>query len=600
MPPAAAHRIFLLCGVLLLAAGLRIAGLGELSTVLVYDEAYYGLDAASLLTQPQIPIFFPANFGREGLWMGILAPFIAIFGPTPFALRFAALLVGIMTIAALYRLARELLRPPGAIWAVIALSILYWHVHFSHIAFRANLFPFFGALAFAELLRAHRTNDARHWLIAGILLGLLAYTYIPARAWIGLAGLMLLFWLFDASRRRDAFRAGLIALVIALPLLLTFIQNPATFNARTDAVAVTEPVEILRNVRQWIDAFALRGDPQPIQNGPDLHWSFNPGEGLVAQIEGPGKPILNIPLGILFAAGVLVLPAAVRGRWSSGLILLLLLMALLPSLLSGGDFVENPNFLRGIGAVIPLALLMGAGAGVLIRLSRGWLLMPLVGLLVWGAIDARLTLTASVNRLVETLNVDGRIIAAAEWLKPVETSAIYYTYHPYEQPVIRYMGLRLDAHVASSPVPRCIILPPPEERAMYVVFAEVAEETIAALSRSLALDLFHEADAPGVGYSIYRGYTILDAPPVPEVSVVEEDVLFIFAPTDAAVNWELWEQAGTAEPQLRDTFEICADYPPEVRRPGETLSVYLRLEGASELFSYTLRPTKAIPVAQGN
>ena len=135
--------IILLILFLLIGAALRFYGQAEMRTLLHGDEAYYGLDAVSLVDNPRIEVFFPANTGREGLWMNLLAPVIALLGATPFALRITSAMVGIATLAAVYWLGRETVKD-GAIWMTGALAVIYWHVQLSHIGFRVITMPLFG------------------------------------------------------------------------------------------------------------------------------------------------------------------------------------------------------------------------------------------------------------------------------------------------------------------------------------------------------------------------------------------------------------------------------------------------------------------------
>ena len=193
---------------LLLGVALRWHGLAEMQTILHGDEAYYGLDAISLIENPRLQVYFPANTGREGLWMNLLAPMIGLFGATPLTLRLTSALVGILTLAGVYWLGRETL-DEGAIWVTGALAVVYWHVQLSHIGFRVITLPLFGSLAFASLLRSHRLN--KDWWLTGLLLGLTLYSYIVARVYVGYAVLWMLWWLW---REKDQRRGIIIALAV--------------------------------------------------------------------------------------------------------------------------------------------------------------------------------------------------------------------------------------------------------------------------------------------------------------------------------------------------------------------------------------------------
>ncbi|MCA9891321.1 MAG: hypothetical protein KC546_23250, partial [Anaerolineae bacterium] len=115
-------RWFLIALFLLVGFGLRINGLGQMNDATLYDEAAYGLDALSLLDNPQLTPFFERNNGRESLWMYVTAPALAIWGSQPFGLRIMAVFAGMLTLAAAYRLGRELLGKQGALWVMGALA----------------------------------------------------------------------------------------------------------------------------------------------------------------------------------------------------------------------------------------------------------------------------------------------------------------------------------------------------------------------------------------------------------------------------------------------------------------------------------------------
>ncbi len=135
------RRLALLTAILLIGAALRLNGLHAMLGMVHYDEAYYGDDALSLIAEPRLTPFFPDNFGRESLWMYILAPSLAVFGAGAFALRVVAIFTGVLTLAAVYRLARELIGRRAALWSMAALAVLFWHVLASHEAFPRAAVP---------------------------------------------------------------------------------------------------------------------------------------------------------------------------------------------------------------------------------------------------------------------------------------------------------------------------------------------------------------------------------------------------------------------------------------------------------------------------
>jgi hypothetical protein len=357
-----------LVGILLLGAALRWIALPAISHRLSYDEAYNGLDALSQLQHFAPTPFFPDNTGRESGWMYLLVPFIAAFDARPFALQLASTMVGILTIAVIYQLGVEVLDRRSAMWAAAALAVFYWPVNLNYLALRANLMPLVGSVMFATFLRAVRTNTARAWLWTGLWLGLLAYTYYSARAWIAFLVLSLL-WLIltDAARRKGSLSALFIGGGVWLPLAAYSVMNPQLVAGRISDVAV-DMNGIVRNVGLWLQAWFFRGD---------VNGSLN----------FQGRPIFDPFLGILFIVGLGALFVSVRRRWLAGWVLGLAFTALLPSLLSG----DAPHFLRAIGLIVPCALIAGAGAGLIERaaqrvVSARWATLIPAGLILVSAV----------------------------------------------------------------------------------------------------------------------------------------------------------------------------------------------------------------------
>ncbi len=213
--------------ILLVAGIFRLWQLDRFPPGLFGDEAVNGLDALDALAgRPQI--FYPANFGREGLHMLLLAPVIRLLGPTALALRLPSVLAGIVTALATYWLGRELFARTWLrgtlvpLLAALFLSTSYWHIHFSRFGIRGVFTPLMAALAFAAFWRgANRTadtvaagrsvlRDGRSWgwfLLAGLFTGLGVHFYTASRLIPIFLGAFLLVqalfaWLLD--RRRPA------------------------------------------------------------------------------------------------------------------------------------------------------------------------------------------------------------------------------------------------------------------------------------------------------------------------------------------------------------------------------------------------------------
>ncbi len=365
--------LILITAALLFGAAFRATGIDQMSDMVHYDEAYYAVDALSLIEQPRLAPFFPDNFGRESLWMYWLMPALATFGADAFALRVTAFFTSMLTLAAVGLLARVLLGRRSAVGTVAALAVLFWHVLFSHLAFRALLYPLMGALAFACLWTAWRTNRLKHWIMTGGAFGLLSYTYFAARGWIALALLLLLIGVIvDRRRWRGSLMAAILSGAISAPLVLYLLTNPAS-GQRVDQVAISTVSELISNLGVWLNVWIGHGTDDPMYNLS-------------------GRPIFDAPLALVGVVGIVAMAirpltpdpsptqagrgektVSVVGRVVArpyGVVLFVMVLAgvsVAPAVLT----TEPLKWLRAIGLIVPLALVLGAGLAAIEQALRG-------------------------------------------------------------------------------------------------------------------------------------------------------------------------------------------------------------------------------------
>ena len=139
---------FILLLILTIAVFFRFYQLNSIPSGLWPDEAANGVDALKALDSSDFRIFYPANNGREGLFINLQAISISLFGATPFALRLVSAIIGTLTVLGLYLLAKQLFNRRIASVAAFFLAVSFWHVNFSRIGFRAIMLPFIMVFAF--------------------------------------------------------------------------------------------------------------------------------------------------------------------------------------------------------------------------------------------------------------------------------------------------------------------------------------------------------------------------------------------------------------------------------------------------------------------
>lgn len=281
--PTRKTTLFLATLILLAAAALRLAQLDALPPGLHYDEAADTIIAREIAEGRSAPIFVPAYTGKEVLFFYWAAGWMKLIGATPFAMRLAAAMMGVLTVAATYRAIKEMFRPslasPSrsggdrggvgiALLAAAFLATSFWHVLMSRLGFRSLAEPFVQALALAALWRGLRLNHRGWLLVGGALTGLNLYTYLAARLF-PVAVVLLFMYLIAADngrRRQRLVQFGLVVLAAAIvfaPLGAYFLQNPDAFLTRITQVAprAGQSTELWTNVVRALGMFFVEGDP---------------------------------------------------------------------------------------------------------------------------------------------------------------------------------------------------------------------------------------------------------------------------------------------------------------------------------------------------
>lgn len=369
-----------LVAILVVGAGLRLYQIGALPPGLYRDEAFYGLDGLSVL-QGHFAPYFPANNGREGLFMFLLAPMIAALGRTPEALRMTSALVGIATLGAAYLAGRALFSHRVGVLSAAVMAVNFWHLAISRVAYRAITLPLVLCLFVACAAAIRPSNTPRKngaWAaLAGMCFGATFYTYTSGQFVLALALVWMALWLFNnrgAITKTQVAQAALfagVALLVMAPLLIFYAANPQFLVGRAGQVSILNPEinhgnllgALIANMGKAAGMFTLQGD---------RIWRHN--LSLRPVFDGVMGVFFVLGLGVSFWRVLRPPPTPPGGR---GLILLAwLIIFLIPTVLAE----DTPHYLRAIGA-LPAACILGAVGleAALAWLSRrGILMMPRV------------------------------------------------------------------------------------------------------------------------------------------------------------------------------------------------------------------------------
>ena len=343
----------LLLGVTIVAAALRFYAIGLLPPGLYHDEAFNGLDALRVLGGER-PIFFPANNGREPLFIYLVALSVAALGRSPGAIRIVAAVLGTLTVPAAHLMAKAMFDRRVGLATAAVTAITLWHVNLSRIGFRAVAMPLLVALTLWQLWLGLSGRGRRHFLAGGLLYGLTFYTYLAARfTVVALAAFGLYLALTGRIRplRDGGLAFVLTALLVSAPLMTYAAVHRDAFLGRAGQVSIFNPAinkgdfwgTLLRHAGRTLLAFTHRGDFIPRHNVPH-------------------RPVFDPLMALFFLLGLALCARHARERAECAFVLIWLATMLVPTVLAE----DAPHFLRAVG-ILPVAFAVPA-----VGLEAGW------------------------------------------------------------------------------------------------------------------------------------------------------------------------------------------------------------------------------------
>lgn len=210
--------------IILIAAGTRLLFLDQFPNGFTGDEVQQGYSAYSLLKTGRdewgkvLPLF-PRGFGdfKPPLYTYLAIPSEAIFGLTPSAVRFPAAVIGILSVALVYFLTKELFKSDKiANWSALLLAINPWHIQISRIAWEGGI----GILTFSLGLLFFLKSGTKNLILAAIFWGLTLYSYHSWRVFVILFIVCLILWQWKKLVNLRNWIPALILLIFIFPILI--------------------------------------------------------------------------------------------------------------------------------------------------------------------------------------------------------------------------------------------------------------------------------------------------------------------------------------------------------------------------------------------
>jgi PA14 domain/Dolichyl-phosphate-mannose-protein mannosyltransferase len=349
-----------------LAIFLRTWRLDVIPPGIYVDETNGALDALYILEGRDESPFATGWYGTPNGYIYYMAGLFKLLGASYYSLKAASLIPAILTVLAIYPLGRLLFGPVGGLSAMLLMAVSRWHLSMSRWGWNETAPPLFQILATFFLIRGLRERRALDFGLAGLISGLMMYTYLSSRLALATLGVFALYWLLaDPKGPIAGFRRhwrGLALFVLAWavavgPIAVTHITDPFTFSNRVNIISIMNDIRdagsyqpLWNNIRDHARFFHQIGDHQGKHNLPD-------------------EPQTDPVTGLLFVVGLGYGLLRLRDR-RRGLLWLWLLFGMAGGILSSNH--ESPQSYRTLTVVPAIALMAG---DVLARLARGpvWL-----------------------------------------------------------------------------------------------------------------------------------------------------------------------------------------------------------------------------------
>ncbi len=257
--------------ILLIAIILRFYDLGNTPPSPDWDEAALGYNAYSILKtgRDEYGVFMPAvlrSFDdyKPPLYMYLAVPSVAVFGLNIWAVRLPAAIVGSLAVIGVYFLVSEFLKfiekkdqaRFGALpfLVMVLFAVSPWHVHFSRIAFEANIGVAINIWMLVFFFWGLRRNP-RWFYASAIVASLSLYAYHSERIFMPLL-VLLLFAVFRKELKtysRQLCIGVVLGCIVILPLVIVFL-DPVNWTRLKGTSSLSDTTRLLeRSSRKLLD-----------------------------------------------------------------------------------------------------------------------------------------------------------------------------------------------------------------------------------------------------------------------------------------------------------------------------------------------------------
>ncbi|HVA26087.1 MAG TPA: glycosyltransferase family 39 protein, partial [Chloroflexota bacterium] len=292
----------------------------------------------------------------EAFFIYFQALLVAGAGAHLLVFTYAAVAMGMLSVALSYRLFRTMFGQRVGLICAGLMAVALWEVALSHVGLRFSSLPPFVLAVLYLLWRTLHTGRWRYAAFAGIAIGGSLYTYTSSRLVPLLVLLVcLLEWRLARKRLPQLAMGALIATAVFAPEGVYFLGHPDAILGRAAQVSVFSP-----------NPQVERGRDTPMQSVLKTAGMFFVHGDEDQRGNIPGRPVFDPPMAVFFLAGLGLALWRLRGGSAYRWLLAWLFIMCLPSALSQ----SSPDQFR-VYSVAPAAFALAAlGLEGVVRLVR--------------------------------------------------------------------------------------------------------------------------------------------------------------------------------------------------------------------------------------
>lgn len=361
MAKDAKRERWLIAALMLIGVLVRVIALDRFPGGINQDEAYSAYEAWCLLSDGmdswgyRFPVYLTVwGSGQSALQSYLMAPLMALLGPTLSAVRLPEAINACLSLPIIYLILRRLYDRRTALIGLAFLVVCPWHIMMARWGLDCNFAP--GLLLMGMYFFIKGSDEPKAYLASGFVYGLSLYAY--ATIWVVLPFMLLLHaaylwytnklrisrWLFAGAALLGVMAAPLIAFLAVnwgiLPEIQTaFFSIPRMPQMRGDEVTFANLYE---NVYRLVKTFLLQRD--------GMIWNATDEFGLYYHISLP----------FMLLGGCVCLICSVKSIWRrefDGSVLILIWLAL--GMLQGCMIDGNINRLNFLHMPIILCIVLG-------------------------------------------------------------------------------------------------------------------------------------------------------------------------------------------------------------------------------------------------